>query len=194
MGAQTHEMSIVKLAADYIRQRYHKPGNVFIGVVSRLDSVVSGVLVLARTSKAASRLSEQIRQQRTIKRYLALVDGLIDLSEPIPVRTFLRKNESKQRMDVFDIEVPGSQWSELNYQPIQQLADRFTLLNIELLTGRKHQIRAQWAHIGHPILGDQRYGARAAWSKPGIALSAVRLRFRHPTRDEVLEFTAPGPS
>ncbi len=193
MGTEPGIPTIARQAADYLKHKYHKPGNVFIGVVSRLDSLVSGVLVLARTSKAASRLSAQLREQTVTKRYLALVEGQFrGGAEPWQTLTDqVAKNESRHCMEVVPSGYSGSQLARLRVRPIVVASGR-SLVEVELETGRKHQIRLQLAHAGHAILGDRKYGSQRHFS-PGIALHCVQLAFQHPTQATRLQFTAQPP-
>lgn len=195
MGAEGETETVAKLAAAYLKHKYNKPGNVFVGVVSRIDKPVSGVLVLARTSKAASRLSDQIRRQATRKCYVAWVDGKVTGREPIELTNYVRKNDAKQRMECFDNEPSDrngkSQLAKLRLLPLA--SDGLTsLLSVELLTGRKHQIRTQLAHFGTPILGDRKYGpepANTKWKlRNAIALHSSELEIEHPTRKETMTF------
>lgn len=191
MGAESGAATAVTLAAAYLKQRYHKPGNVFVGVVSRLDSLVSGALVLARTSKAASRLSEQFRDQTTEKRYLAWVEGYLEAPQWLELRDWVCKNEARQRMEVASAKTAGAQEAALRVQTLTKQPKR-TLVAVDLLSGRKHQIRLQLAAHGHPILGDRKYGATTSFPR-GIALHCHELTIEHPTRKERMTFTAPVP-
>lgn len=192
MGATSGTPTVVTWAAAYIKQRYHKPGNVFVGVVSRLDRLVSGVLVLARTSKAASRLSAQFREQSTEKRYLAWVEGKFPGGEEwTELQDWVIKDEARQRMRVAVAGAAGAQSATLRVRVIAAQPAR-TQLEIDLLTGRKHQIRLQLSHHGHPILGDFKYGAKPRFPQ-GIALHCHQLAIEHPTRKEPLRFEAPPP-
>jgi 23S rRNA pseudouridine1911/1915/1917 synthase len=190
MGVTEDEPSVVRLAKEYLKQKYQKPGNVYLGVVSRLDALVSGVLVLARTSKAAARLSEQFRERETSKIDWAIVERLPRGSASELVH-WMRKDERQQRMVVTAANASGAQEARLNFRPLQKLACG-ELLEIELLTGRKHQIRLQLATGGAPILGDRKYGSEKQFPH-GIALHARRLTIAHPTTKEELEFIAPLP-
>ncbi len=191
MGSEAGKPTMARLAAEYIKHKYNKPGNVFIGVVSRLDRLVSGVLVLARTSKGASRLSEQIRKQTTEKEYLALVEDQVVLAGDARggwsrVSHYVSKNESAQRMQIVERAAPGAQLAELRLQIVANDHSK-TLVRIQLITGRKHQIRLQMAEMGHPIVGDRKYGASTQFA-PGIALHSARLALDHPTRGERMMF------
>ncbi len=192
MGGAADEDSAVTLAAAYLKAKYHKPGNVFVGVVSRLDRLVSGVLVLARTSKAASRLSEQFRDRTTEKEYLAWVEGRLEINDWTEWRDWVHKNESLQRMVVVPEHHTDGQLASLKIRTVRAASDR-SLVRIQLLTGRKHQIRLQLSHRGYPILGDKKYDASRPFAK-GIALHSERLVIQHPTLKQRLEFSAPPPS
>jgi 23S rRNA pseudouridine1911/1915/1917 synthase len=182
--------SVVTSAKAYIRARHRKPGNVYLGVVSRLDSTVSGALVLARTSKAAARLTEQFRSAAVEKTYWALVEQAPQ-PEAGELSHWLLKDDRAMRMKVVAPRTRGSQHARLSYRTVRQEQSR-TLLEIQLHTGRKHQIRLQLASIGCPILGDKKYGSRIAFES-GIALHCVRLAIDHPTTQERLTFEAPLP-
>lgn len=190
MGAEAGDHTIARMAATYLKKKYNKPGNVFIGVVSRIDRLVSGVLVLARTSKCAARLSEQFRQREPQKRYIAIVDGRVDLSTAtngwLNLTDHVRKKESEQRMEVVPGDWKGAQTAQLRLRCMGTWRSQ-SLIEVELLTGRKHQIRLQLSALGHPILGDRKYGSTRKFS-PGIALHSYSLSLKHPTRDESLRF------
>ncbi len=192
MGALAGEPTAVAWAADYLKRRYQKPGNVFVGVVSRLDSFVTGVLVLARTSKAASRLTEQFRERQSSKLYFACVEG--DLSEPnwTTLSAHIAKNDSAHRMVIVSPKTPEAQLATLQFRTLACTPSR-SLLEIDLGTGRKHQIRLQLADQGHPIAGDNKYGATSKFPK-GIALHACKLTIEHPTLRQRMTFVAPVPA
>ena len=190
MGVSPEEPSMARLAAAYLKEKFHKPGNVYVGVVSRLDRLVSGILVLARTSKAASRLSAQLREQRVDKRYLTVVAGTL-ATEPLrwhELDHFMLKNESRQRMEVVSGSRSGAQHAKLRYRLVMQ-DRRCSLVEIVLITGRKHQIRLQLAEAGHPILGDAKYGSQLTFPH-GIALHCHHVQVEHPTLHSQLEFSS----
>lgn len=190
MGTAAGTTSMVTLAKAYLKQHYKKPGNVYLGVVSRLDSLVSGVLVFARTSKAAARLSEQFRERGTKKIYWAVVEGVPEPASGELVH-WLSKDESQQRMVVRSKKSADAQEARLKYQTLRK-STRGTLLEVELQTGRKHQIRAQLAALGHPILGDRKYGSEKHFPT-GIALHARSLTIGHPTLKQPMTFVAELP-
>ena len=190
MGAPRGRDSAVDLAKAYLKRKYHKPGNVYIGVVSRLDAAVSGVLLLARTSKAAARLNEQFKSGSVEKTYWALVSG--DTEPAGEIADFLLKDEAAERMRVVPAGRPGAKHAVLRYRRVAAAADGAALLEIQLLTGRKHQIRVQLASRGWPILGDKKYGSLLAFPK-GIALHCRRLMLEHPVQRFPLQLTSPLP-
>jgi 23S rRNA pseudouridine1911/1915/1917 synthase len=190
MGVAADTPSLFRLAKDYVRAKYHKPGNVYLGVVSRLDSMASGVVVFARTSKAAARLTELFRSGNVQKTYVVVVERI-----PAPPSAecvdWLYKNEAAHRMVAGSRDVLGAKQARLSYRVVQQLP-RGAVLLVRLHTGRKHQIRVQLSHRGWPIAGDVKYGASQAWSA-GIALHAYALQFVHPVRKTPLKLVAPLP-
>lgn len=190
MGVAADQPSVLSLAKKYIKDRYHKPGNVYLGVVSRLDARVSGVVLIARTSKAAKRLSEQFRRREVEKIYWAIVH-----EQPQPAATqcidWMRKDERHRRMHICPEAAPGAKHARMTYRTIQAL-EQGTLLEISLETGRKHQIRLQMSHRGHPILGDRKYGSRQSFPV-GIALLARRLVINHPVGGATLRIESPPP-
>jgi len=189
-GVTDDKPSLLKLAQRYIGSKYNKPGAVYLGVVSRLDAPVSGVVVVARTSKAAKRLTEQFRSRAVEKRYWAVVPGPIVPSRDRCV-DWLRKDESRRRVVVCRPDHPDGKEAILEYETVRQLGN-MCLLQIKLLTGRKHQIRVQLADRDCPILGDKKYGSDRRFPR-GIALHSRCLCFEHPVRHEALEFTAEIP-
>jgi len=175
---------------DWIKTEYKKPGKVFLGLVHRLDRPVSGIVVFARTSKGASRLSEQFRKQTTKKIYRALVEGTPQ-SQQASLTHYLRKEKSL-KATVFPRATPNTKEALLDYEVIETLQNT-SLLDIHLHTGRFHQIRAQLAFIGHPIVGDKKYGAHSALPEGQIALHAQRMLFNHPASKEEIIIDCPPP-
>jgi 23S rRNA pseudouridine1911/1915/1917 synthase len=190
MGTPGGQPTLLTVAKDYVKRKYHKPGNVYLGVMSRLDAPVTGVVLLARTSKAARRLTEQFRTHSVRKIYWALVEGTI---EPPADRLvdWLAQDERHRRMHIVGPTLPGAKEARLSYRRLA-IQGPTSLLEIELQTGRKHQIRLQLAHHGHPIVGDRKYGSRQTLAD-GIALHAWRLVVAHPTSGEPLAIEAPLP-
>ncbi len=190
MGVSDYKASLFSIAKDYIKRRYNKPGNVYLGVMSRLDTPVTGVVLFARTSKAAARLTEQFRTHAVEKTYWALVEGRL---EP-PAGSFtdyLGKDEPHHRMRIVGAGLEGAKLANLTYRKLSDIQGQ-SLVEIVLKTGRKHQIRLQFAHHGHPILGDRKYGSRQSFLL-GIALHARRLAVAHPVKGELIALEAPLP-
>ncbi len=175
---------------DWIKTEYKKPGKVFLGLVHRLDRPVSGIVVFARTSKGASRLSEQFRKQTTKKTYRALVEGTPQPPQA-SLKHYLRKEKSL-KATVVPRATPNAKEALLDYEVIETLQNT-SLVDIHLHTGRFHQIRAQRAFIGHPIVGDKKYGAHSALPEGQIALHALRMLFNHPTSKEEIIIDCPPP-
>ena len=190
MGAAPGQPTAFELAVNDIRHRFQKPGRVFLGVVSRLDAMVTGVLVFARTSKASARLSEQFRLHQTEKKYLALV-APPPTTPAATLENWLRHNDAAKKVEVTAPHAPESREARLQYQ-LLTTCQQTALLRINLLTGRKHQIRVQLAAARHPILGDARYGSRHSFPC-GIALHSESLTLQHPTTRQTLHFHAPLP-
>lgn len=189
-GDETGAANLLDLAKAWIKQRHEKPGRVFLGLVQRLDRPVAGVMLFARTSKAAARLSEQLRRRHARKVYLAVVEG----RPPSDGGRLANRIDRQDRLScIAPLPTASSREARLSYRVLETADDR-SLLEVELETGRKHQIRLQLAHIGCPILGDVRYGARAALPARQIALLAREIRLEHPTRRETLSFVCPFPN
>ena len=194
MGAEAGQPSLAEMAKDYLRVKFKKPGNVYVGVVSRLDAFVTGVIVLARTSKAASRLTDQFRRRSVEKTYWAMVaDPLPDQAGTLEHHIF--KNDARHRMEVAvrrDQLPADAKLARLKYRVIASYQNH-SLVEVKLETGRKHQIRVQFESIDCPILGDRKYGSEVPF-KQGIALHSRFLSIDHPTKRERIEFESEPPS
>lgn len=177
-GDATGDPSLMDWVKAWLKERYAKPGNVFLGLLHRIDRPVAGVVLFAKTSKGASRLSEQFRGRLVTKRYVALVEGNV-AEKDREIRHWIAERESG---GVEAHDSPGGDRKEarLRYRVLLQGKGR-TLLEVDLLTGRKHQIRAQLARLGHPIVGDSRYGSREVFRRGAIALAGHSLVFRPAT-------------
>jgi 23S rRNA pseudouridine1911/1915/1917 synthase len=194
--------TVDRLVKAYLKEKYDKPGNVFLGVVHRLDKPVSGSLVFARTSKAASRLSEQFREGAVEKVYWAVVEDRAnpgrksgvapwELQDAGSLEDWLRKDEPKARVEVVEPESPGSQFARLLFQ-VKARHGGLTWLELRPHTGRKHQLRVQLASRGCPIYGDAKYGSDYPFGH-AVALHARSLTFLHPTTKEPVSVTADVP-
>ena len=190
-GDETGDQPLVEICKEYIKDKYNKPGEVFLGVVHRLDRPVSGVVVFARTSKALSRMNELFRARETKKIYWALTDRKPLKPEGNLVH-WLRKDESKNKTTVFSRDTPGTQQAELQYKVVASAGGRW-LLEVCPVTGRSHQIRAQLATMGCSILGDKKYGSNIPADGGSIALHARSLTFIHPVKQESVTLVAPLP-
>lgn len=176
----------------FIKARDGKPGEVFLGVVHRIDRPVSGAVLFAKTSKALVRLNEMIREGRIRKVYWALTENRPD-PESGELRHYLLRDGRTNRSRVSDAPRPEAKLARLNYRMIGA-GTNYTLVEVELLTGRHHQIRAQLSKIGCPIRGDLKYGARRSLPGGGISLHSRQVAFEHPVRHERVEVTAPVPA
>lgn len=185
------DMDMLTIIKDYIKVKYNKPGNVYLGLVHRLDRMVGGVMVFAKTSKAASRISEYIRQKNVKKRYLAIVNGTMNVGEKKVLKDYLIKNERLNMSRVVLKDTKGSKESELEYTVLRNIEYKgksYSLVDIDLHTGRHHQIRVQFANHGYPLYGDIKYGQKVNKVGQNLALFSYYLSFFHPTKDEYLEF------
>jgi 23S rRNA pseudouridine1911/1915/1917 synthase len=175
----------------YIKEKLNKPGNVFLGVIHRLDRPVSGIVMFARTSKALTRMNELFRNGEVKKTYWAIVKSLPAIAEG-ELSHFMTRNTKQNKSYCHDNEVPGSKLARLNYRVIAN-SDNYHLLEINLLTGRHHQIRSQLAHIGSPIKGDLKYGFPRSNKDGGISLHARKIEFLHIVSNEKITLEARPP-
>ena len=185
-GDETGDATLMDDVKLYLKQKYSKPGKVFLGLLHRLDRPVSGIILFAKTSKGASRLSEQFRSHNIKKVYHALVEGEMKQQNGTLIN-FLKKDEQKNIVKVYDREVEGSKRAELDFEVVES-NKKYSLVKIILKTGRSHQIRSQLAHIGHPIVGDVKYGACNSTEDKKhseICLCATSLEFKSATGDEM---------
>jgi 23S rRNA pseudouridine1911/1915/1917 synthase len=184
------EETLDRAVKAYLKDKYKKPGNVFVGIVQRLDRPVSGVLLFARTSKAAGRLAEQFRQGTIEKVYWAIVDGEVKTTAG-SLEDWLKKDQDTGRVEVVDPETPGARQALLHFN-VRATHGGLTWLELRPQTGRTHQLRVQLAHHGHPIYGDAKYGSIRTFGR-AIALHARSLTYLHPIRYEPITLTAELP-
>lgn len=183
---KTGDIDMLTIVKQYIKEKYQKPGDVYIGLIHRLDRPVGGVMVFARTSKAATRLSEGVRNKEFQKKYLAVVDGKFEDKEGT-LEDYLYKDERTNTSKVVDSSKKNAKLAKLDYEVLNYDDKRdLSLVRINLYTGRHHQIRVQLSHFGHSIYGDQKYGTRG--KNKQIRLWAYELSFYHPTKKELLTF------
>lgn len=190
-GDKTGDKPLNEIVKEYIKEKYNKPGEVFLGVVHRLDRPTTGIVVFARTSKALSRLNELFKNRETQKTYWAVVKNEPSEKQAKLVH-YLKRNEKNNTSKAYLKEVSNSKMASLDYKIIKNLNNYF-ILEINLHTGRHHQIRAQLSAIGSPIKGDLKYGFDRSNPDGGIHLHARRLKFIHPVSKEELSITAPVP-
>lgn len=191
-GDKTGDDSLLEIIKEHIKFRDQKPGNVFLGLVHRIDRPTSGLVIYAKTSKALSRLTQMIKNREIDKTYWAIVPKEM-VPESQTLIHYLMKNEKNNRAIVFPRETEGAKRAVLTYRIIKNL-ERYQLLEIDLETGRHHQIRAQLSKIGIPIKGDLKYGAPRSNPDGGISLHARKLSFVHPVSKENLHIIAPVPT
>lgn len=190
-GDKTGDICLLDVVKKYLKEKYNKPGNVFLGLLHRLDRPVGGIVLFAKTSKGASRLSARFRERSVEKYYYAVVVGKTREANGTIV-SFLKKDEEKNIVDVYQKEIFGAKMAELSWEVVE-MGKKNSLLKIKLGTGRSHQIRAQLSSIGYPILGDIKYGAKEPLTDGSIALHAAGLTFRLATSDEVKTLKIPWP-
>lgn len=190
-GDKTGDISLDTEVKQYIARKYSKKGDAFLGVVHRLDRPVSGVLLFARTSKALERLNEMFRNGEVKKTYYAIIKDRPPEDEET-ITHYLKKNEAQNKTYVYDNEVKGSKQASLTYR-IKARSEKYYLVEIDLHTGRHHQIRAQMAKIGCPIKGDLKYGSQRSNEDGSISLFARKIEFIHPVKKESLTITGHFP-
>lgn len=190
-GDKTGDIPLTELLKSYLREKYNKPGNIYVGLVHRLDRPTSGLVVFAKTDKAGSRLSKLFQERDLKKTYWAVVQNPPPEEHGLLFH-YLKKNEQKNRSFVVSPETSGAKKAELSYTYLGR-SDRYHLLEIELLTGRHHQIRCQLAHIGSPIKGDVKYGFDRANPDLSIHLHARYINLIHPVKKESLQLIADPP-
>ena len=190
-GDKTGDVPLSDIVKNWIRDKYNKPGNVFLGVVHRLDRPVQGVVVLAKTSKALARLNNMFRTADVHKTYWAITKNRPE--EPEGTLThWLVRNEKQNKSYAYDTEKPNAKKAVLHYKLLAE-SDNYNLMEINLMTGRHHQIRCQMAHIGCPIKGDLKYGAKRSNIDGSISLLARKIEFVHPVSKEQITVVAPLP-
>ncbi|MDR1706847.1 RluA family pseudouridine synthase [Dysgonomonas sp.] len=190
-GDKTGDKPLSEIVKEYLKEKYNKPGNVFCGVTHRLDRPTSGIVVFAKTSKALARLNDMFKSKEISKTYWAVVK---EMPKPIEgtLQHYLVRNEKQNKSYAYDSEKPDSKLAILHYKLIAR-SDKYNMLEIDLQTGRHHQIRCQLAKIGCPIKGDLKYGADRSNPDGGISLHARKISFVHPVSKEPVEVIAPIP-
>jgi len=185
-GDKTGDVDMLTIIKQYIKEKYNKPGNVYLGLIHRLDRPVGGVMVFAKTSKAAARLSEQVRNKEFKKTYLAIVDGKLEKAEAV-LENYLLKNERTNTSKVVEESTKNAKYAKLEYELMKYNEEtNLSLVKVKLHTGRHHQIRLQFANIGHSLYGDQKYGTRGRGKQ--ICLWAYELTIKHPITKQEMTF------
>jgi len=190
-GDKTGDKPLSDVVKEYIKDKYNKPGDVFLGVVHRLDRPTSGIIIFARTSKALERLNKMLRDKTINKTYWAVVKNH-PKKEKDTLINFLRKNPKNNKSTAYNKEINGSKKAILHYTVIKKL-DNYSLIEVDLETGRHHQIRAQLSNIGSPIKGDLKYGFDRSNKDGSIHLHARKIKFIHPVSKEEIKISAPTP-
>ena len=191
-GDNTNDYDMVNLIKKYLKEKYNKPGNVFVGLVHRLDRPVGGCMVFAKTSKAASRLSEQVRNKSFKKTYRAVIHGNMNKKSD-NLLDYLYKNKKTNMVSVVNKNTKEAKDARLSYETLDSKKG-FSLVQIDLQTGRPHQIRVQFASRKHPLFGDQRYGQHLNKVGQQIALWSYKIEIQHPTTKEKMEFVCDVPN
>ncbi len=191
-GDKTGDTPLSEMLKAWLKEKYNKPGNVFVGVTHRLDRPVSGLVLFAKTSKALARLNDMFRNGEVKKRYWAIVKQC-PKEERGELVNYLVRIEKSNKSVAYDREKPGAKRAVLEYEVIAR-GDRYTLLEVDLKTGRNHQIRCQLAKMGSPIKGDLKYGAERSNPDGGISLHARSIEFIHPVSKELISLTASVPA
>jgi 23S rRNA pseudouridine1911/1915/1917 synthase len=190
-GDKTGDIPLSEHLKEYLKKKYNKPGEVFLGVIHRLDRPVSGVVIFARTSKALTRMNDLFRENKVSKVYWAIVQKRPPLEEEI-LEHFLRKDEKKNKSFAYPTEVRDSRLARMRYRLVAG-SDNYSLLEVELFTGRHHQIRCQLSKIGSPVKGDLKYGFSRSNPDGSISLHARKITFMHPVKNEEITIIAPPP-
>lgn len=185
---RTGDLDLLTAGKDWLKAHFNKPGNVYLGLVHRLDRPASGVIVFGRTSKSASRLSDQFRRRLPVKHYVTIVEGFLKGNGKLDDHLI----KEGERVHIVTPDTPGAKRATLTYDVIAG-GEGFSLVRVRLQTGRSHQIRIQFANLGHPIMGDFRYGAQTTLDGRNLALHCYHLAVEHPTRREWMSWTASPP-
>ncbi len=189
-GDKTGDTPLSEIVKQYIKEKYAKPGNVFCGVVHRIDRPVSGLVIFARTSKALTRLNEMLRKNEIHKTYWAMVEGHPE-QEEATLEGYMYSNGAMNKSFLCDATHADAKRAVLHYKTVAR-GDRYSVLEVNLITGRKHQIRLQLSSMGHTIKGDLKYGARRSNPDGGISLQAKKIEFIHPVSKQPISIELPA--
>ncbi len=188
----SNDLDMLSMVKKYIKEKYNKPGNVYVGLVHRLDRPTGGLMVFAKTGKCASRLTEQLQSGEMHKKYLAVVNGVVQNNSEKLVN-YLKKNPKTNMVAVVPPLTTGAKLAELQYEVLER-KEKVSLVSVDLFTGRSHQIRVQMKHIGHPVYGDVRYGGDILAKGHNLALWAYELSFNHPITKQKMTFKSCPPN
>lgn len=188
---ESNDLDMLTMVKNYLKEKYDKPGNVYLGLVHRLDRPTGGLMVFAKTGKAASRLSEQLVSGDMKKKYLAVVNGVVSKNTE-KLTNYLKKNVKTNTVAVVPELTTGAKRAELEYEVLER-REKVSLVSLNLFTGRSHQIRVQMKHIGHPVYGDVRYGGDILAKGHNLALWAYELSFNHPITKQRMTFKCVPP-
>jgi 23S rRNA pseudouridine1911/1915/1917 synthase len=191
-GDDTGDYSLVDAVNDYLVKKYNKPGDAFVGLIHRVDRPVSGLVLFAKTSKALERMNKLFHDRLVQKKYLAVVREKVLQEEGVLIN-YLKKSTERNVVHAHDREVRDSKKAELSYR-VQKYGNKQSLLEVSPKTGRPHQIRVQLSHIGHPIVGDVKYGFPTPNDDASIALHSWKLAFEHPVTKEAIQIKCPVPN
>ena len=190
-GDITGDISLIEITKDYIKNKYNKKGNVFLGLVNRIDRPTSGIVIFAKTSKALSRMNEILRNREIQKIYWLIISNKFD-SNNGKIEGWFRKNSKQNKSYFFESQVTNSKFGSLSYKKLKTL-DNYCLVEVELITGRHHQIRCSFSELGYPIQGDLKYGSKRSNKDGGIYLHSRRLEFIHPVSKNKILLEADTP-
>ena len=190
-GDITGDISLIEITKDYIKNKYNKKGNVFLGLVNRIDRPTSGIVIFAKTSKALSRMNEILRNREIQKIYWLIISNKFALNNG-KIEGWFRKNSKQNKSYFFESQVTNSKFGSLSYKKLKTL-DNYCLVEVELITGRHHQIRCSFSELGYPIQGDLKYGSKRSNKDGGIYLHSRRLEFIHPVSKNKILLEADTP-
>ena len=190
-GDITGDISLIEITKDYIKNKYNKKGNVFLGLVNRIDRPTSGIVIFAKTSKALSRMNEILRNREIQKIYWLIISNKF-ASNNGKIEGWFRKNSKQNKSYFFESQVTNSKFGSLSYKKLKTL-DNYCLVEVELITGRHHQIRCSFSELGYPIQGDLKYGSKRSNKGGGIYLHSRRLEFIHPVSKNKILLEADTP-
>ena len=190
-GDMTGDLSLIEIVKDYLKKKYNKKGNVFLGLVNRIDRPTSGIVIFAKTSKALSRMNKKLRNREIKKIYWLIISNKFH-SNYGEIKGWFKKNKKQNKSYLWDEEVKNSKYGSLLFKKLKNL-DNYSLVEVELITGRHHQIRCSFSKIGYPVLGDLKYGSKRSNKDGGIYLHSKEVEFIHPVSEKKIVIEAKTP-